>query len=216
MKYWISIPICILMLIYCQTENELTVAQKIANAHGFENWKDVSQVNFTFRVDTDNIEGKERIWSWFPKKDSISMQTSGKSFNYKRSDLSHATVVADRAFINDKFWAFIPFQLVWDKNLTISEPVKIKAPVSNVEMNMITVLYPEEGGYTPGDAYDLFYTDDFIIQEWQFRKGNTETAMLTNTFENYGDYSGLKIANDHKKADENWNLLTTNISIIKN
>ena len=69
-------------------------------------------------------------------------------------------------------------------------------------MNMITITYPNEGGYTPGDAYDIYFDEDYMIKEWTFRKGNSEDPSLSTTFENYKDYNGIKIATDHKQKME--------------
>lgn len=33
---------------------ELTTAEKIANAHGFEHWNKVSRIDFTFSIHLDN------------------------------------------------------------------------------------------------------------------------------------------------------------------
>ena len=78
---------------------------------------------------------------------------------------------------------------------------------------MITILYADEGGYTPGDAYDIYYDNNYLIKEWVFRKGNSEEPSLTTTFENYIDYNGIKIAIDHKQEGGNWNLNFADVSI---
>jgi hypothetical protein len=216
--------ICLLLVSACKSENseipltelqkEATVARKIANAHGFENWKNVSDVKFTFKVDRDTIKGKGRSWIWKPKKNEITMMAGETSVNYNRTEMDSTHIGADRGFINDKYWLLVPFQLVWDTSATISESKKAKAPISKDQLNMITLTYPNEGGYTPGDAYDIFYGDDFMIKEWVFRKGNAAEATMVTTFENYKDYNGIKIATDHKMADGNWNLNFADINII--
>ena len=106
--------------------------------------------------------------------------------------------------------------MVWDAGTTITEPIKEVAPISNIEMNKITILYGAEGGYTPGDAYDIYFGDDNIIKEWAFRKGNKPKAGLINTFENYKDFNGIKIAQDHKRSKGDWNLTLTDISVKTN
>jgi hypothetical protein len=103
--------------------------------------------------------------------------------------------------------------LVWDSTAKLSTPTTSKAPISNKEMNKITLTYPADGGYTPGDAYDIFYGDDYMIKEWVFREANTKEATLTNTFENYKDFNGIKIAQEHKKLEGNWNLNFTDIKV---
>jgi len=122
-------------------------------------------------------------------------------------------IKADRAFINDKYWTLIPFQLIWDKGLTISDPISGISPVKQEELFKITITYSNEGGYTPGDAYDIYYDKDFIIREWSYRKENTPEPSLSNTFENYQGFNGIKIALEHKKAEGDWNLLLRNIKV---
>ena len=36
---------------------ELSTAQKIANAHGYDNWKNVNRIEFTFKVDRGGQSG---------------------------------------------------------------------------------------------------------------------------------------------------------------
>lgn len=223
MKPRYSLFICLFILASCKSEKkktmekeemkDLTVAEKIANAHGFENWKNVEQVQFTFQVDRDSIKGNGRSWQWHPKKDSVVMRGVEKDIKYVRTNVDSLSLNADKAFVNDKYWLFVPFQLVWDSSATISEPKKAEAPISKEQKNMITITYPDNGGYTPGDAYDIYYNDDFIIEEWVYRKGNSEEPTMATTFENYKDYNGIKIATDHKMEKGNWNLNFTNVSI---
>ena len=192
---------------------ELTVPEKIAEAHGYKHWKDVNSIQFTFQVDRNGQEGNGRSWIWFPKKDSVIMQAGEQYVKYNRSQIDSLSVNADRAFINDKFWLLIPFQLVWDEGTTISEPRKSVAPISKQELNKITLTYGNEGGYTPGDAYDIFYDDDFVIREWIFRQGNTTEATMSTTFENYQNHRGLLLAENHKMENSEFNLRLLDINV---
>lgn len=223
MKYTIACIICLFLVVSCNSEKketiikdtskELTIAEKIANAHGYENWKNVSEVSFTFKVDRDTIKGKGRSWVWRPKDDKVSMSLGETQVSYIRNEMDSTHIKADRGFINDKFWLLIPFQLVWDTSATISNPVVAKSPIKNEDLNMITLLYGKEGGYTPGDAYDIYYDENYMIKEWTFRQGNSEAPSLSNTFENYQDFNGIKIAIDHKKDEGKWNLNFADVSI---
>jgi len=215
--------ICALLVASCKSETtkapistdtkELSIAEKIANAHGFNAWQNVSEVKFTFQVDKDSIKGNGRSWVWQPKKDNIKMITNDGTIEYNRSQMDSTYLKADQGFINDKYWLLVPFQLVWDTSATISEVTKAQAPISKTELNLITMTYPNNGGYTPGDAYDIYFDDNYLIKEWIFRQGNAVEPSLTTTFENYKDYKGIKIATDHKMADGNWNLNFTDVSI---
>ena len=219
MKNILTIAFLSLLVMSCKDQGtpekptkELTVAEKIANAHGYENWSNVEQIDFTFRVDREE-PGGFRSWQWKPKTNDITVMTASDTLSYNRSSLDSISRRYDRGFINDKFWLLIPFQLVWDEGTTISDPEKVVSPIQKKELNKITLLYSGDGGYTPGDAYDLFYNDDFIIEEWIFRKGNQADPGLTNTFESYKDFNGLKLATEHKMDGVNWNLKFLDVKV---
>ena len=219
MKNFIYIAFIGLLFISCkqksetkQPEKEISIAEKIANAHGFENWKQVSEIQFTFNVDEDSSHF-ERSWIWKPKANEVIALSKKDTINYNRSVIDSTLTKTDSGFINDKYWLLVPFQLVWDESITISEGIKEEAPISKTQLNRITITYPNEGGYTPGDAYDIYYDNDFLIKEWIFRKANQKEPSVITTFENYQDFNGIKIALDHKKAKGNWNLNFTNIKI---
>lgn len=219
MKNFIYIAFIGLLFISCkqksetkQPEKEISIAEKIANAHGFENWKQVSEIQFTFNVDEDSSHF-ERSWIWKPKANEVIALSKKDTINYNRSVIDSTLTKTDSGFINDKYWLLVPFQLVWDESITISEGIKEEAPISKTQLNRITITYPNEGGYTPGDAYDIYYDNDFLIKEWIFRKANQKEPSVITTFENYQDFNGIKIALDHKKAKGNWNLNFTNVKI---
>ena len=80
---------------------------------------------------------------------------------------------------------------------------------------MITITYGKEGGYTPGDAYDLYFGNDLIIKEWVFREGNDSVPNMVTTWEDYKDFNGLNIATMHRDSTGNFKLYFTNISVKK-
>ncbi len=194
-----------------EIEKPLSIVEKIANAHGYENWHKVKTFEFTFggKIDDSN---SGRSWVWNPKTNDVRLVRNNDTTYYNRNSMDSIAIKTDRAFINDKFWALIPFQLVGD-DVTYTTEALATAPVSQTTMNKLTITYPKEGGYTPGDAYDIYFDEDYIIQEWSYRKANTKEPSLSNTFENYSTFNGLKIAQEHKKSEGDWNLLVRNIKI---
>ena len=208
----------LLLFVSCKSETkteikELTTAEKIASAHGFEKWRDVTSIKFTFNVDADSTHF-ERKWLWKPKSNEVTLfKDSINSIVYKRTEVDSLTAQTDSGFINDKYWLLAPFNMIWDKGTTFSEPIKESAPISKKILNKITLTYTGKGGYTPGDAYDFYYNDDFIIQEWIFRKSNDPKPSMATTWEDYEDVNGIKIAKSHKKAEGNWNLNFTDIQV---
>jgi len=196
-------------------EEELSIAQKIANASGFQHWKNVSQISFTFNVDRDTTHF-ERTWIWKPKTGDVVSISNKDTIAYNRSTVDSTSLNADKGFINDKYWLLAPFQLVWDTSATISEISTENAPISSKSLNKITLTYPNEGGYTPGDAYDFYFDDDYMVKEWVFRQGNSKEPSMITTWEDYEDFDGIKISTLHKKSEGNWKLYFSNIEIVKN
>ncbi|WP_298320118.1 hypothetical protein [uncultured Aquimarina sp.] len=199
------------------TKNKiLTTAESIANTNGFEHWKNVKEIKFTFNVDRDSSH-YERSWNWKPQKNEITLTTAKDTISYNRAQIDSISLKADQGFINDKYWLLAPFNLVWDQDSFTSEhQVKAVAPISNKEMQKFTIVYKNEGGYTPGDAYDFYFEGDFKIKEWVFREKNKEEASLITSWEDYENFNGIKIAKTHNKNEGNWKLYFTNIEVLLN
>lgn len=194
------------------TPENLTISEKIAKAHGIDAWGNVYEIAYTFNVDRD---GKhfERSWSWKPKLNEVVLTTANDTIAYNRSKQDSLTLRADMGFINDKYWLLAPFNLVWDKGLKETYTEKATAPISGETMQKLTIVYEGEGGYTPGDAYDFYFGDDYLIKEWVFRKTNAPEPGLITTWEDYQEYNGLKIATKHVKNEGDWKLSFTNIKV---
>jgi hypothetical protein len=192
----------------------LTLPQMVAFAHGIEHWNQVEELHFTFNVDRGENHS-ERSWIWKPKTDDVTLFRNGDTINYNRKNLDSISLQADQGFINDKYWLLAPFNLVWDEGTAFSQKDSATAPISNKTMQQLTITYGEEGGYTPGDAYDFFFENDFMIKEWIFRKGNDTIPTMITTWEEYKDFDGIKIATMHQNPEGTFKLYFTNIKVIK-
>ncbi|WP_299255096.1 hypothetical protein [uncultured Aquimarina sp.] len=191
-----------------------TTAESIANANGFEHWKKVKEIKFTFNVDRDSAH-YERSWSWKPQKNEITLTTAKDTISYNRSQIDSTSLKIDQGFINDKYWLLAPFNLVWDKDSFTSEhEAKAVAPISAKEMQKFTIVYKNEGGYTPGDAYDFYFQGDFKIKEWVFREKNKQEPSLITSWEGYENFNGIKIAKTRNRNEGNWKLHFTNIEVV--
>ena len=196
------------------TEKELSIPEKIAQAHGYDAWKSVKEITFTFNVDRDTTHF-ERTWVWEPKTNKVT-SISSDTLVYNRKSMDSVALERNSGFINDRFWILAPFNLIWDANNYTSEHKEgQKAPISGASMQKLTIVYGNEGGYTPGDAYDFYFKDDFVLREWVFRKANQKEPSMTTTWEDYVTLEGLKLAKDHRKSDEGFSLNFTNLSVIK-
>ena len=194
---------------------ELTTAESIAEAHGISDWKKVRELQFTFNVERGE-RGYGRTYIWNTQTDDITFISEGDTLQYNRKgDLDSLSLGADQRFINDSFWLISPFKLVQDEGTTISEGGKTLAPISNDSLNKITMTYGSEGGYTPGDAYDFYFDDNFMIKEWVYRRGNSPDPGLMTKWSDYSKLEGLKLATTHTDSAETWKLFFTDLAVKK-
>jgi len=197
-----------------QTEKQpLEINDIIAYAHGIEHWHRVDEIKFTFNVQRGDSHS-ERSWIWKPKTDDVTLIQNDERTLFNRNQLDSLSLNADKAFINDKYWLLAPFNLVWDKGITFTQDENSTTPIGSKSAQKLTIVYGDEGGYTPGDAYDFYFGDDFLIKEWIFRRGNDSLPTLTTTWENYENYKGIKISTMRQTEDQSFKLFFTNIEVI--
>ncbi len=222
MKSLLSSLFCLFLvtLTGCKTEKkqeivkETSILEKVANAHGFENWNKVNQIEFTFNVDRDSTHF-ERSWIWKPKVNEITRISGADTLTYTRKTMDSIAYKTNGGFINDRYWLLAPFNLMWDKNnFEYTHEENMTSPIAQKPMHKLTIVYSNEGGYTPGDAYDFYFEKDYLIKEWVFRKSNQQEPSMTTTWENYDNDNGIIFAIDHKKDKENFNLYFTNVATI--
>ena len=228
MKPTLLLILALLCLISCKqnpspeaqatpTEQELnpdhyTPAERIAMAYGIDNWEQVNELAFTFNVAWDG-GAFDRSFVWYPKDDRVVFTSATDTVDYIRSQVDSLSLGADQRFINDKYWLLVPFQLVWDQGVTFEEVVQEAAPISGTMMNKLTYSYGDEGGYTPGDAYDLYYTDDYTVHEWVYRKGGQPEASRTYTWEDHKEIGGIRFAAMHKDTTPAFKLFFTDVKV---
>ncbi len=194
---------------------ELSEAEVIAKNNGIAHWDDVTQIDFTFNVDRNRKNVAKRSWSWKPKTGDVTMMSDSDTISYNRSSVDSTSLKADQGFTNDKFWLLAPYQLVWDEETSIHITADVLSPLSRKQSKKITTVYANEGGYTPGDAYDYYYNDDYQVTEWAYRRANSPEPSMITTFEEYKNIDGLNIATEHRNEDGTFKLYFTDIKVIK-
>ena len=192
----------------------LTTAKAIAIANGFNYWEKITEIKFTFNVDQDSTH-YEQSWQWKPKENEIILISNTDTISYNRTQIDSTSLAADQKFINDTYWLLVPLNLIWDATCYTSQhEMKAIAPISNTEMQKLTIVYKNEGGYTPGDAYDFYFEGDFKIKEWVFRKKNNKEPSLITQWNDHEIFDGIRIAKTHYRNEGNWKLYFTDIQTI--
>ena len=178
-----------------------SLADSVALAHGFDRWAGIERLDFSFNVERNDTLKVARGWSWWPKSDSVLLREAEQETAFLRANTAQdsAWLKADQKFINDSYWVLMPFYLVWSKDgyesLTTYNDTM---PISGAGATKLTVQYRNEGGYTPGDAYDLYLDQQKMIREWAYRPGGQEEAALVMSWEDYRVVNGLQLPGDHR------------------
>src|SRR5690606_9262694 len=97
-----------------------------------------------------------RSWVWKPSAGEVQYVGADTSLSYFLSDKDSSLNAIDSRFINDKYWLLFPFQLAWDTGYDYEVSEGEQAPISVASATKLTIVYNNEDGYTPGDAYDLY------------------------------------------------------------
>jgi len=187
------------------------IIQRVGNAHGFRSWDKVNDLQFTFAVHRDSSYF-ERRWHWDLKEQLVtrfmgedSIQISLKNNTYDKQ--------VHQAYINDTYWLLFPFHLQWTSDYEWEVSEDITSPIDAQNLTEISIKFNDLGGYTPGDVYKIYVNDEYIIQEWAFYSGGSETPNLLNKWEAYSDFNGIKISQSRPNQDGNFKIELNDIEI---
>ncbi len=202
----------------CQQKPQLpdTLPFQVAKAYGFENFDQIKSISYTWNVQRDSVNVVSRIWKWNVKDSTVFYSGADTSFTY--SLVSDSLPKQDGVFINDKYWAMMPFQLAWDTGYTYEVKENVASPLKASNSTKLTIVYnsgePKTPGlgYTPGDAYDLYLDENKMILEWTFRRGNGPEGR-TWTWENVEQFGPIKLAKDHMGQDGNRFIWLSDVTV---
>jgi len=188
-------------------------AEQIAKAHGLDNFGQIEAIRYTWTAQFPGVN-VSRIWVWEPKTNKVSYEGKDKDgkpvkATYLRSQLNSQPANVkdeiDPAFLNDNYWLLFPFHAYWDKSATVTDQGMKPLPIGSGSATLVTVKYPSDGGYTPGDTWDLYVDKDNRVQQMVYHRGGPRKPSLVNaTWEGYKKAGPLPISTDHNgTADGN-------------
>ena len=153
-----------------------------------------------------------------PKTDLITYEGKDKDgkpvkLTYQRSQLgSQSDLVKneiDPAFSNDNYWLLFVLH-VPPGTAAPQSPMRAckKRPLGSGSAKRVVVKYPSEGGYAPGDTWELYIGADNRIEEFVYHGGGpgiqTRPRVLIATYADYKKAGPLLISMDHRgTADGN-------------
>jgi hypothetical protein len=183
------------------------IADEIAKTYGLDAWDQVEAIRYTYNLDAGALK-LSRSWVWEPKADRISYEGKDEAGNplkitYVRSQLASQTQVVkdtiDPAFFNDQYTLLFPFHLAWDTGATVKDAGMQKLHLGKGSARAVVVKYPSEGGYAPGDTWELYVGKDGRIRELFFRRGGPlKPSLVVLTWANQKKVGPLLISLDKR------------------
>jgi len=182
------------------------IAEQIAKTYGLDSFGQIEAIRYTFNLDL-GARKLSRAWVWEPKADRISYEGKDKAgkpvqATYVRSQLSSQPAVVqdevDPAFVNDQYWLILPFHVVWD-GANVEDTGMQKLPLGKGSARRVVVKYPSEGGYSPGDTWELYVGSDNRVEALVYRRGGPQKpSVVVATWAGYKKAGPLLIASDHR------------------
>jgi len=182
------------------------IAEQIAKTYGLDSFGQIEVIRYTWNVDAPGRK-ISRTWEWSPKRDTVSYEGKDKEGNpvkvsYQRSQISGQSDAVkkdiDPAFANDQYWLLLPFHVAWDGAIVTDEGMQ-KLPQGTGSARRVVAKYPSEGGYQPGDTWDLYVGVDNRIQEIVYHRGapTPPPTLVSATYADYKKAGPLLISTDH-------------------
>jgi hypothetical protein len=206
-----------------QAQQSPTSAEQIAKAYGLDSFGQIEAIRYTWNAEFPG--GKvSRTWEWSPKTDNVSYEGKDKEgkpvkATYQRSKLdSQSDAIKkdiDPAFANDQYWLLLPFHVAWD-GATVTDDGQQKLPLGDGSAQRVVAKYPSDGGYQPGDTWELYIGADKRIQEMVYRRGAANPPHLVMaTYADYKKVGPLLFSTDHRGTVDGkpLHLFLTDISV---
>jgi hypothetical protein len=183
-----------------------TSAEQIAKAYGLDSFGQIETIRYTWNVDAPNFK-VSRTWEWSPKSGLISYEGKDKEgkpvkASYQRSQLdSQSDAIKkeiDPAFSNDQYWLLLPFHIAWD-GAAVSDDGQQKLPLGDGSAERVVAKYPSDGGYQPGDTWELYIGPDKRIQEMVYRRGaDNPPHVVMASYADYKKAGPLLFSTEHR------------------
>ena len=188
-------------------------AEQVAKAYGLDSFEKVDAIRYVWNAQFPGVN-VSRSWIWEPKTNRVTYEGKDKNgkpvkATYFRSQLNSEPANVkdeiDPAFINDNYWLLFPFHAYWDKSATATNQGVKPLPLGNGTAELVSVKYPSDGGYTPGDTWDLYVGKDNRVEQFVYHRGGPKKpSLVTMTWEGYKHAGPLLISTDHNgNADGN-------------
>lgn len=183
------------------------IVDQLAKTYGLDSFSQIEGIRYTFNIDIPGLKAT-RKWEWEPKTGKISYEGKDKDgkpvkVTYLRSALSsqpdNVKNEVEPAFVNDQYWLLFPLHASWDTSAQATNEGMRKLPLGKGSAERVVVKYPSEGGYTPGDTWELYVGKDGRVEEFMYHRGGPKKpSVVIATWAGYKKAGPLLISTDHR------------------
>ena len=192
------------------------IAEQIAKTYGLDAFGQIEAIRYTFNAQFPGVN-VSRSWVWQPKTDQVSYEGKNKDgkpvkVSYVRSQLdgqpANVKDEIDPAFLNDEYNLLFPLHVYWDSSADVQDMGMQKLPLGQGSAKLVVVKYPSEGGYTPGDTWDLYLRSDNRVEEFVYHRGGSEPpSLVLATWAGYKKAGPLLISTERRGTADGKPLL---------
>jgi hypothetical protein len=183
------------------------ILERVAKTYGLDSYGKIEAIRYTWNVQFPGVN-ISHAWVWEPKTNKVSYEGKDKDgkpvkATYLRSEISSQPDAVknevDPAFINDNYWLLFPFHAYWDTSATVTDQGMHKLPLGSGSAELVAVKYPNEGGYTPGDTWELYVGKGDRVEQFAYHRGGPKKpSLVITTWAGYKKAGPLLIATEHR------------------
>jgi hypothetical protein len=197
----VAIGIAILLLVggYARAGDmsAADLADAVMKASGIEHWPHVKTIKFTFNVakaDADRPDASfSHVWDMKKMTDTVTVNGKTMTADIMKPGSDEDSKKAFARWTNDSYWLIMPLKL---KDGGVKLSMRSDETIDGKSYHVLNLSF-ENVGLTPGDQFDLFIDPQTnLVAMWDYMP--TPEKKTRYTWENYKDFSGLKVATEHK------------------
>ncbi len=183
------------------------IAEQIAKTYGIDSFDKIEAIRYTFNAQFPGVN-VSRSWVWQPKTGQISYEGKDKDgkpvkVTYVQSQLdgepANVKDEIDPAFVNDQYNLLFPLHVYWDSSADVQDMGMQKLPLGKGSAKRVVVKYPSDGGYTPGDTWELYVGTDNRVEEFIYHRGGPKKpSVVIATWTGYKKAGPLLISTDRR------------------
>jgi hypothetical protein len=184
------------------------ILEKVGKTYGLDSWNQVEAIRYTWNGEIPGLFKLARTWEWEPKTGKVTYEGKDKDgkpvkVSYMRTQLSSQPDAVknevDPGFINDNYWLLFPFHACWDTSATVTDQGMQKLPLGKGSATRVAVKYPMDGGYTPGDTWELYVGKDNRVEQFAYHRGGPKKpSLVIATWTGYKKAGPVLISTEHR------------------